>query len=256
MTVIKWASQTSCWCCFYLWKEKKERRKSNCSNASLLKAMFVTVLGSIFVSFDYCANFPVLFPFHCQYFFLWTVWLWQNLPSSLPLFFSLPPSHPSLCTTAPLFIASPSLVLNYLFSLHRPRPRSPNVFLSPSLIFLSRHFYFPFSKSGVNLSWTCCFCSHRLYQSRKCYCKYWKGSDKNIDLATFCLLLLFTVGQNQGLWNFVRYEFLLAHVDLGLWKFLDFKMHRDVDLENSVSKQTEHNRESAAHVDCWLSGLS
>lgn len=40
----------------------------------------------------------------------------------------------------------------------------------------------------------------------------------------------------------------MAHCDLEVLKFLDYKMHRDADLEDSVSMQTEHNRESAVRM--------
>lgn len=124
MTVIRWKSRPSCLCCFYIWKEKKERRKSNSSKASL-HTMFVTVLGSIFIYQLVRPLFkvPVLSPVYWHPFFLWTVWSWQNFP--------LTPSFLFFTSITSLSLYN-SLVLNYLFSLHRPRPRSPNVFFSPS----------------------------------------------------------------------------------------------------------------------------
>lgn len=41
-----------------------------------------------------------------------------------------------------------------------------------------------------------------------------------------------------------------------VWTFLDYEMHRNVEVEDlRIAAETEHNRESAAYADCWLSGL-
>lgn len=37
---------------------------------------------------------------------------------------------------------------------------------------------------------------------------------------------------------------------LEVWKILNYEMHHNVDVEHSVSVQRQHNRESAADIDC------
>ena len=38
---------------------------------------------------------------------------------------------------------------------------------------------------------------------------------------------------------------------LEVWKFVDYEMHHDMDVEDSnIDAETEHSRESAAYADC------
>lgn len=188
MTVIRWTSRPSCLCFFYIWKEKKEKRKSNSSNASL-HTMFVTVLGSIFIYQLVRPLFkvPVLSPVYWHYFFLWTVWSWP-----LHSLFSFLYLHP-IPLFVQLLLSSLPLHLSFsiIFSVCTDHSLVPLIFSfllrwSSCLdIFISR---------SQKVEWTLvepvvsAHSSHRVYWSRKCSCKYWKGSDKNIYLSTLFLV--------------------------------------------------------------------